>query len=770
MKMRAGLLGTCAVSALVIGLGFASPALAADVLPMKAPPLAASLWWYEGFAEIGGRFDMNSPDKSTLGKFYTYRDLRPGVFGNFFFGAHRTVDPFDIEVWGKNVGWEDQAYGLDITKPGSYYLTFGWDETPHDYWQNAKTLYSGVGGNVLTVPASVRAALNGSIVGGLPTAASNTIINNNSSTIDLKVRRDTANAAARWTPTDNWDFNFDYSHTHREGVQAMGAVSFSPAASATSATRSAFELPRPIDDTTQNANLKGEYAGSTPWGKQYNVSLGGGLSRYEDSFNSLTFQNPWNVDTVSPTLQGLRPVNNLYSLPPNNQAANVSLQGGVGLPFNSRYMGTFQYTKMTSDQSNLPFSINPGVLALGTQFSAPSRETNTFLSNNVLHTQLTSDLQSTLKYRYYSYKPEQNPAMIIGPRPPNPDSTLSFPDEEGALRFPVEWTKQNADAQIDYRPWKWLNVGASYDWERWDYTNRQVNNTNENSGKIFLDSKWGFSTLRASLQYGQRRYDNYFQLPTTIQDPTVNDAGFRYKDLANRNRTKGVFMWAVDVNNMITITPNGGFRNDDYQTNVDFTTTSQFGLKKVSTWNAGVDGTVNVTRDLAFFLSYNFENGHRQVYENASPPLANVETTDQNHTVIFGSKITIIPTKLFLDVNYTYAYSISQWDLGCTPAGCQYTPLATYPDVHNTMNRVDGQVKYNLDDWFLRSAGFAGKAYVKGRLLWEKNSNDSWQSLQNQAGWLVNPTNATTAYSIWMGTGNPNYNVVLGQVSFGVQW
>ena len=146
------------------------------------------------------------------------------------------------------------------------------------------------------------------------------------------------------------------------------------------------------------------------------------------------------------------------------------------------------------------------------------------------------------------------------------------------------------------------------------------------------------------------------------------------------------------------------------------------------------------------------------------------KSTDQDHTVIFGSKITIIPAKLFLDVNYTYSYSISQWNLGCTQAGCQYTPLAVYPDVHNTMNRVDAQVKYNLDDSFLHNAGFVGKAYVKARLLWEKNSNNSWQSLQNQAGWLVNPTNATTAYSIWMGTGNPNYNVVLGQVSFGVQW
>lgn len=762
MKVRAELLVTCA--ALVLGTGLASPALAADVMPTKAMTAVAPLWWYEGFAEIGGRFNLNSPDKTTLGKFYAYRDLRPGVFGNFFFGAHRTTDPFDIEVWGKNVGWDDQAYGLDVAKPGSYYLTFGWDETPHDYWQNAQTLYTGIGGNNLTVPDPVRAALNASIKSGLPTAASNTIINNNSSTIDLKVRRDTANAAGRWTPTDNWDFNLDYSHTHREGTQAMGAVSFSPAASDTSATRSTFELPRPIDDVTQNANLKGEYAGSTPWNKPFNISLGGGFSSYTDSFDSLTFQNPWNFVNA-----GLRPLNNLYSLPQDNQAENVSVQGGVGLPFNSRYMGTFQATKMTSDQSSLPFSANPGVLALGTTFSAPSRETSTFLSNNVLHTQITPELQSTLKYRYYNYDPENTPAMIIGPRPPNPDSTLS-PDSANAIRFPENYTKQNADAQLDYRPWKWLNIGASYDWERWDRTNSSVATTNENSGKVFLDSKWGFSMLRASLQYGQRRYDNYVTPSITIQDPVVNDPLYRMMYLADRDRTKGVFQWAVDVTREITVTPNAGFRYDDYQTNVTFVSGSEFGLKKDDSWNAGADATVNVTRDLAFFVSYNYEDGYRQVYENASPPQANVETHDRNHTVIFGSKITVIPAKLFLDANYTYTRSTSEWDLGCTPAGCQYTPLAVYPDVHNTMNRVDVQAKYMLDDLFMRNAGFAGKAYVKARVLWERNTNDSWQSLQNQFGYLVNPGNGTTAYSIWMGTGNPNYDVVVGQLSFGVKW
>ena len=139
MKMRAGFLATCAVGALVIGIGQASPVLAADMMPTKAPPLMAPTWWYEGFAEIGGRFDLNSPDKSSLGKFYEYRDLRPGVFGNFYIAAHRTIDPLDIDVWGSNVGWDDQAFGFDFVKAGEHYLTFEWDEPPHVFSKNAKT-------------------------------------------------------------------------------------------------------------------------------------------------------------------------------------------------------------------------------------------------------------------------------------------------------------------------------------------------------------------------------------------------------------------------------------------------------------------------------------------------------------------------------------------------------------------------------------------------------------------------------------------------------
>jgi MtrB/PioB family decaheme-associated outer membrane protein len=721
-------------------------------MPTKAPAVEPLGWWYEGFAEVGGRFNLNNPDRKTLGKFYEYRDLRPGVFGNFFFGAHRVNDPFDIEVWGKNVGWDDQAFGLDIAKPGAYYLTLGWDETPHVFTKNAKTLYNGVGTNNLTLPVFLSAP---------PGADDAATIAANSKTIDLKVRRDTASAAARWTPSDNWDFNADYSHTHREGTMALGAVSFS----GPTVTRSTFELPRPVDETTQNGSLKGEYAGSTPWGKPFNVALAGGVSVYDNSDTSLSFQNPWNpVDTAT------RPLNNLYSLAPSNQAQNISVSGGVGLPFNSRYMGTFQYSNLQSDDANLPWTNNTAYGATPS-FLTPSRDASTTLFNNVLHTQITSDLKSTLRYRYYNYDTkDDSPAVVFAPWYSNPDSksaTNKIADDEE--RFPRNFTKQNADAQLAWQTFKWLTVGAGYGWERWDrgiYRDAPV--TNESTGKVFADAKWGWSTLRTSLQFGERRYDDY-QTPPVAGG--VTDA-FRMRDLANRDRTKGQFLWAIDVTRMVTVSPNGGFLLDDYQTNFNFFDPTEAGIKKAHSWNAGADVTFNMSRNVALFASYNYEEGDRQVYTQGNPTdKLSIETTDRTHTFIFGSKVTVIPEKLYVDANYTYTRSTSEWNLNCTPAGCQYgPPLATFPDSHNTMNRLDVQAKYVLDDSFMRNAGFAGKAYVKARVLWERNSNDAWQPLQDQLGWLVNASDNTTRYSIWMGTGNPNYDVVLAQLSFGVKW
>lgn len=772
MTVRADLSVTCAATALLLGLGLASPVLAADMVT-KAPAATPVQWWYEGFVEVGGRMYLNNPDKTKLGKFYEYRDLRPGVFGNFLYGAHRNgPDPLDIEIWGKNVGWDDQAFGLDLAKPGTYYLTLGWDETPHVFGKDAKTTYSG--GNILSTPQYTPFP---------PTATTVTNVTALSRTDDVKYRRDTASGQFRWTPTDNWDITADYSHMHREGTQRLSALTFAPPAGRGGAdTRASIELPKPVDDTTQNGNLKAEYAGSTPWGKSFNFALGAGFSFYNNDVgcgsvggvngspgssnaNCVTFQNPWVASPGTAT----DPFWNRYSLAPDNQAQTISASGGVGLPFNSRYMGTFQYSRMTQDETFMTSTSNPAVVPATLSRGSLGGDARTTLSNNVLNTQILPNLKSTLRYRYYDYHSNQSPVSIAGLFT-NPDTNAGATTE---TTTPVNFTKQTASAELVWRPLKWLNTGAEYEWER---DRRQLNGTdvitlatgdfsmatNENAVKVFADADWGWSMLRTSLRYGERRLDGDYI------NPLSQNNAFRMVDVQNRDSTIAKASWAINVTNSVTVTPVGGYRYDDYQADGR----STFGINEYKSWNAGADIAWTISPLASLYVSYIHDNGHRSVYQNTLPSNLVLDTTDFVDTVIVGAKYTAIPDKLFLHANYTFSRSTSKWASNCGPGGCLFTPMPTFPDTHNTNHRIDAWAKYMLDPTYFRNAGFLAKAqpFVKGRVIWEKNSNDSWQNIDQQLGWLVNPADLTLSRSVFLGISDPNYNVVVGMLSFGLKW
>ena len=55
---------------------------------------------------------------------------------------------------------------------------------------------------------------------------------------------------------------------HRWGTQVEGVV-FSPGTSGVTA-----EVPKPVNDTTQNFGVNGEYKGTSPWGKSFTFKLG----------------------------------------------------------------------------------------------------------------------------------------------------------------------------------------------------------------------------------------------------------------------------------------------------------------------------------------------------------------------------------------------------------------------------------------------------------------------------------------------------------------
>ena len=276
---------------------------------------------------------------------------------------------------------------LLLSKIGQQYLTFQWDETPHLYSTTAQTPYVGIGTYNLTVPsqkASV-AALVGA--GELhPT--------------DIGIQRNTASVNYRWTPTEAWEFNVDYSHLSRDGTLPYGGVIGIPTTTASTATNYAM-VPRPVHDTTQNYNATGEYVGTSFWGQRYTVKLGYQGSTYHDDSLAYDVENPLSGAGAHLIAQ--------ESMWPDNQANGFVSTVAADMPHQSRYVGTFDYTSMTQNSPFMPMSANyagGGASVNPLPASSLNGDINTFLSNNVLVMKITPELTNKLSYRYYDFDNE----------------------------------------------------------------------------------------------------------------------------------------------------------------------------------------------------------------------------------------------------------------------------------------------------------------------------------------------------------------------------
>ena len=791
-------------------------------------PSVADTWWeYHGNVEVGGRFFANNPKKDgiasqgdkSLSKYYEYSTIKPGAFANAWLNAGSKDGVWDVNLWSDNIGYSDQRYQINASKAGEYYLDFGWDQTPHIYSTNARTIFNGVGTTSLTAPAGLGNNIYNAIgaPGYWPCVATSTTPGNACNTgagqpylgktaistgqrtaiqqqldavshqTDIGIRRDTASVAFRWTPNDAWDINVDYSNMHRFGTQVDGVV-FSPGTSGAMA-----QVPKPVDDTTQNFGLNGEYKGTSPWGQNFTVKLGYGGSVYTDANSSYTVQNPFceTVDAAGCARWGSPsyPLAQM-SLWPNNQANGFTSTVGADLPMKSRYMGTLAYTMMRQNQAFLPFSPNatvfnsttPGAPTTTAVPGLPASSLNgsidTFLSNNVLTTQITPTLKSKLSYRYYNFDnrtPELNfNDWVVA------DSQLASVTSASyapVRSISVSYTKQNAGGDIVWAPDRHWNLGAGYGYERYNWTRADANITNENSGKAFVDWKpWIWLTSRASATFADRHYQNYdylnyvgiFQWPTAGN--TRSSTAMRQFYLDNRERSGAKYSLAIDLIRGLTITPTFAYQDDDYSISA-----TEVGLVRSQAIKTGVELAYAVAPGTTFLFSYMNEQYRQNMkYSTATGTSAltaantyHADVRDSVNTFMGAVNWAAIPDKL--DVKLSYALSLSK-DSQPQYSDTGAAPAPQYPDVTGRWQRLEAQVKYTFDKETVRQLGVHGEAYAKLRYVWERNSVDNYDQDIMQTYMGLSVVGASTSYMTWLAYDNPNYDVHLIGASVGLKW
>lgn len=822
MKVRARLLLTCVTGGLVIGAGpMISTSHAADTaMPTKAMPAAEPVpfWWFHGELEVGGRFFLNDPNRNginsagqkSLAKYYEYRDLRPGPFGNFHFATGTSDGLYQVDVWGKNVGYDDQRFDFSASKAGEHYFNFQWDQTPHLASTSAQTIYGGVGSNHLTLDPAVAASLLAAAKlshfnTGSPSVQS--IINANLHQTDVGIQRDTASAQYRWTPTDAWDINADYSYLKRTGTQAQGTIFNN------SSTGIVAEAPVPVNDTTQNFGLNGEYAGTSPWGKKFNFKLAYNGSVYRGD-NSFDVDNPF-FDAANPA-RGPQPFapncstpgtgNGADCLPafgrmslwPDNNANAFTSTLGADLPGKSRYMGTASYTMMRQNEAYLPFTSNALLTPAGTTgmpningqpatslaalpYASLNGQINTLLLNNVVTTQITSDLKTKFGYRYYDYNNE-TADQFFGQWVGTDEHIYPTSGSTGIPKMSIatSYTKQNGLAEVIWTPFRGLTTGAQYGYERVSWTHNDADETTQNLGKLYATYKANsWLTARGSWQFSERRYGTYtneIQSSCCLNAPW--NTGYRSPDLANRDQNKSKFQVDVVVVPMLTVSPFAGLQYNDYKTDA-YGAAHELGILKDDSWNAGVEVAIMPTTRTNILLSYTHESAKKHIVGGAGTLAApstmwDSNLDDQVDTFTASLRQTLIEDKLDLKLNYAYSLARGLFDtvpFFYAPFTYSATNNPTYPNTKTSFQRFDAIATYKLEKEWLQRMGWKGEAAIKARYAWERNSVNNWQIDSMQSYMFYTATaNPSTPTMIWMAGDNPNYNVHLMALSLILKW
>jgi MtrB/PioB family decaheme-associated outer membrane protein len=799
-------------------------ALAADAdIALKAPPPPVELpWWTHGFVEFGGRGFLNDPTygghivngQGSLAKFYEYRDLRPGPFGDFNFAAGSRNGLYEVDAWGTNPGYRDQRYDAYLSKAGEQYFNAEWDQTQHIYSTSASTLFN-TNGNALTLAnPNIGTQLFNAGTPGFPTFSTpptaaqiakanalSTVINQNVRPTDIGIIRDTAAVDYRYTPNENWDIKANYSNMRRTGSQ-VDSVLFTD-----TNTGSRVDVPKPVNDTTQNFGVNGEYVGTSVWGQKFNAMVGYMGSVYKDGFADYTVQNPFCNGAVCAGNGNTTATQAMMSTPPDNSMNGVTGTIGADLPLNSRYMGTVSYSGMRQNQQFLPFSINPVTLAGGAQAtslaSLPAQslngEINTLLVNNVVTSQITSDLKTKLSYRYYDYDNQTPQIQIADWAIADAASAKGFTNNYAPVNpLMVGYIRQNGAAEATYRPFNSVNLGASYGVEHYDFTRFDASSTTENTVKLYGDWKPAtWVTARASASYGERRASNYdylgnvgmFQWPvpraisganlTGWPNSTNYSEAYRQFYLDDRNRSQAKFQIDVDVIRNLTVTPTINIRNDGF-----LLTQNQLGLTKDNSTAAGLEVAYAATPDLRFLFSYMNEQRNQETL-SSSTILAPYTTTtaytcptpttcqeymaninDRVNTFIFGVSYALVPQRIELGMNYTASLGKNSSPLifqnGTGPVLTNGQPLGLarqFPDVDTTFQRLEANAKYTLDPDFVHSMGWTGAVSLRLRYAWERNNVTNWNNDLMQPYMYQTLMQSQVAYYQAMAGNNPNYNV-----------
>ncbi|MEO5624242.1 MAG: MtrB/PioB family outer membrane beta-barrel protein [Dokdonella sp.] len=261
---------------------------------------------------------------------------------------------------------DDQYYQAVFGRAGSYKVQAFLRDLPNVLSNNAKPIWNGVGGNVLTLPASLVAGAStpGDVRAVLAATPART----------LSVKRAKQGAGFSIYLTPQWTAYANLTDEERTGARAFGGPFFFnypfPA------NGGILETVKPIDDATINLNGGLRYAGAV-----WRMDLGYGGSFYRDRYTRFTYETPFGLSPVVPGALSAPLTTGQFATEPDNDYHNLKAAFTRKLPLEGELSLTASSGRMSQNDVLIAPIDCQGVFGIGLNGSLQLGPQNPFLYN-----------------------------------------------------------------------------------------------------------------------------------------------------------------------------------------------------------------------------------------------------------------------------------------------------------------------------------------------------------------------------------------------------
>ncbi len=666
-----------------------------------------------GELSIIGRL-RNDDAKDSL--FTQYRD--PQAVSGEFDVTYEEKDRYFFSADGKNLAQDDVNLNFRSGRYGKIKGSITYDELPHRFAFDAKTLYSGVGSDVLILDNALQSNLQG--LSGDPAAQANVLKNefNKAASGDPEIKRKKLSGDLELVALDPFSIRAEFSREEQEGTRPFfGSFSLD----------NTMEIFEPVDNETWSLKLIAEYAE-----KDYLLNATYYYQNFNNNEDTLTFDNPFRVDdTVG------EPARGQIALAPDNQYQNISLSGSyMDLPLNTRVSANAAWGWMRQDDDLPAFTTNTALtnpINYSDRSNLPQSEADVKVNTSLYNFKLTARPLKMMRFkgnlRHYNYDNRTDEVEF----PNGYVSTDAFA-ETPQLGVPIStlpssYKKTKADLNLGFDVGMKTRLNLDYTYNLTKRDNREVDKQTDNIYGGSIDTNpihWG--GFRASYHRTDTDIDDYdFEVYLDGGQDLEQLPGLRKYTQADVIRDRFQFMTNVYPIEPLAFSGSIIYGVDDFHN-------SPFGLTDVDYYSFTLDGDYTLTDRLtlnAFYIYEKYKNKQKAQGEfdddgDGIATITNWTAEGEDRVDTFGGGITyaIIPERLDFNLKYAYTKVDGKIDFSI-PSGS----ASNFDQVDDsTLQTLDAKLKYNIWGGYFVTLGY----------VWEKFDYDDY----NKDGFTFVPTDA----------------------------